>query len=284
MGRRVKERIARLVRHVGIQIKIFIRILLGSVILSGGVLGKNGVVPVDVVEHHVQVPLHVAQEFLISGSLVGQDQGLVHHGVVVAGGALRVFAVLIPVDAFRQILVRPVSQLLHQLLHGVRDLILAEILLRIAGNLKRQLSVLLHHVRQGEKHGHHRPAVVGRMEAAVQKDRDAAKQQDEISVLKLLILFRLRVLFQDIPGAVQSAEAEGGVRRGIEIAAGIVQASVVSLPSFDERKAGLYGVKKLLILIVSAFLTEIQADRVGQKINGQLPLDDLAGHAAIIRS
>ena len=122
------------------------------------------------------------------------------------------------------------------------------------------------------------------MEAAVQKDRDAAKQQDEISVLQLLLLFRLRVLFQDIPGAVQSAEAEGGVRRGIEIAAGIVQASVVSLPSFDEGKAGLYGVKKLLILIVSAFLTEIQADRVGQKINGQLPFDDLAGHTAIVRS
>ena len=167
VGRCVKQRISRLCSHIGIEIKIFIRIQLRSMILPGGILGENSVVSVNVVEHHVQISFHIAQEFLIAGGFIGGNQGFVHHAVIVSGGALRIFSVLVPVNSLCKILIGARFQLFNQLLCRLRDLILRKILLRITGNLQSKVSMLFHHIRKGEKHRHHRPAVVRGMETAV---------------------------------------------------------------------------------------------------------------------
>ena len=56
------RRVSRLCRHIGIEIKIFVRIKLRSVILSGGILGEDGLISINIVEPPIQISFHIAQE------------------------------------------------------------------------------------------------------------------------------------------------------------------------------------------------------------------------------
>lgn len=136
-------------------------------ILSGGILGEDGIISINIVEHHIQISFHIAQEFLVSCCLIGGNQRFVHHAVIVSGGTLRILPILISVNSLRQILIGARFQLCGQFLRCFGNLILSEILLRIAGNFQSKVSMLLHHICEGEKHGHHRPAVVRGMKATV---------------------------------------------------------------------------------------------------------------------
>ena len=92
------------------------------------------------------------------------------------------------------------------------------------------------------------------------------------------------MLSQNIPCTIQPAEAEGGIRCRVKITAGIVQTSVVPLPSFDEAQPSFNGFKELFILIIFAFLTEIQTYRIRQQVNGKLSLHNFARHPSVVRT
>ena len=60
VGSPVKGRIFLSAAHIEILVKIFIRIFQLSLILSGRILGKNGIVRIHVGQHHGKVALHIA--------------------------------------------------------------------------------------------------------------------------------------------------------------------------------------------------------------------------------
>jgi len=98
--------------HKQVLVKVFVRIVGLALILAGGILGENGAVRVNVGQHHMKVSGHVAQVVRVAGFLIHGHHGIVHHGIVIPGGALRVLPLLTSVNAFRQILSGPPHQLL----------------------------------------------------------------------------------------------------------------------------------------------------------------------------
>ena len=110
VGRPVKSRLILPAAQIEILIKILVRKLLLSSVLSGGILGKDRVVRVNICQHHIQVPPDIPQKLLIARCLKHGHHGIVHHRVVIACRPLRVLSILIPVNAFSQILPGPLPQ------------------------------------------------------------------------------------------------------------------------------------------------------------------------------
>ena len=245
--------------HGQILIKIEIRPVFPAQILPGGVLRKDIPVRIDVIEHHGEIPAHTVKVKIISRLLPQRKHSVIDNGVVIAGGALGIFAVLIAVDPLRKILPGPGTQAF------------------------RKRFLLCKQVRPLQKGGGNGPAVVRRVEAAVPDGRQGPPQ-DPAKAIPQFLQFRPRgprARHQPVTGD-QALEAEGGVRRGMKIAGGIVKAPVVPLGALHKGGRQFHGAQQLSRFKMGAAGVQIGCQRSGKRINGRFCLPDVPAYSAIL--
>ena len=79
----------------------------------------------------------------------------------------------------------------------------------------------------------------------------------------------------------QALEAEGGVRRGMKIAGGIVKAPVVPLGALHKGGRQFHGAQQLSRFKMGAAGVQIGCQRSGKRINGRFCLPDVPAYSAI---
>ena len=166
-----------------------------AAVLPGGVQGEEAAVGLQIVPHQLQVAPGGVEILPLSGAEVEADHLFVVDRVVGAGGALRELARRVDIQALAQIDARLGGEILPA---GERGAL--------------------------QQAGGDGPAVVRRVEAA-RADALAGAENDLVQRRQELLLPAQRRARGDLPGVRQRVDGEGGVRRGVEIAGGEIEAA-----------------------------------------------------------
>ncbi len=213
---------------------------------TGGIGSKNTSVRLPVGEHHMQVPDGMLLVLGISEGIGKHQHGIVIYTVIITGGFLREFPVLITVAPFFQID-----------FSGFRQFFISE-----------------KHPAFCQRGGDG-PTVVGGMEAALQQAictvmHNFPHLPKEILFLSGTILLLAQILIQ----RDKKADAESRIRRGEKIAGNIIKEAVFMLYTADIRKAQLRPLCQQGAAVIPAVRIAVQSNHGFHADNGILGLND----------